>query len=202
MIHGSKYKIARKLGAQVFDKTQTQKFALRAARRNPVSRKNSRPKTDYGLQLLEKQKAKVIYGLNERQFANVVKKVTSAKGNVAEKLIEILERRLDNVVYRLGLVNSRQFARQTVSHGHIRVNGEKVTIPSFQVSVGDKVSIKEGSLKRPIFAGVEEKIKTVNFPSWLNYEPAKKVFLVQGLPKMGVAEIPFDIAAILQYYNR
>jgi len=203
MINKAKYKVARKLGPNVFDKTQTQKYAIRAARRNPVSRKNSRPKTDYGLQLLEKQKARVTYGVNERQFAKYVKTILDKKGgNSTDKLIETLERRLDNVVYRLGLANSRQFSRQLVSHGHIRVNGERVTIPSYQVSIGDKVTVKEGSLKRPIFATLEEKLKTYNFPSWLNYDPEKKVFLVQGAPKLGVAEITFDVPVIFQYYSR
>ncbi len=199
----SKYKIARKLGPQVFDKTQTQKYALRAARRKPVMRKNSRPKTDFGLQLLEKQKAKMTYGLRERQFATYIKTISEKKvPNTSEKLMELLERRLDNVVYRLGLTNSRQFSRQVVSHGHIRVNGQRVTIPSFQVSIGDKITIKEGSLQRPIFATLEEKLKSYNFPSWLNYDPAKKTFIIQGMPKIAPTEVAFNIPAIFQYYNR
>ncbi|MEI6420105.1 MAG: 30S ribosomal protein S4, partial [bacterium] len=183
--------------------TQTQKYAVRAARRNPTAKKNSRQKTDYGLQLLEKQRAKATYGLTEKKMVNYVAAVSRLKGvNTNEKLIEILERRLDNVVYRLGLANSRQFSRQMVSHGHICVNGKRVTIPSFSVSVGDEVSIKEGSLKSKMFEGVEEKMKSYNFPSWLNYNPSKKVFLVQGLPKLAPTEIMFNVAAIFQYYNR
>jgi small subunit ribosomal protein S4 len=203
MINPPKYKVARKLGPAVFDKTQTQKYAVRAARRNPVVRKNTRQKTDYGLQLLEKQRAKMTYGLTEQKMVNYVAEVSRLKGvNTNEKLVETLERRLDNVVYRLGLANSRQFSRQMVSHGHIRVNGKRVNIPSFAVSVGDKISIKEGSLKSKMFEGLEEKMKSYNFPSWLNYDPAKKVFLVQGMPKLAPTEVMFNVAAIFQYYNR
>ncbi|MFZ2038761.1 MAG: 30S ribosomal protein S4 [Minisyncoccia bacterium] len=204
MINRPKYKVARKLGPAVFDKTQTQKYAVRAARRNPVMRKNSRPKTAYGLQLLEKQKAKVTYGLTERVFARYVNTIsaTNARTNNTEKLIETLERRLDNVVYRLGLANSRQFSRQMVSHGHICVNGQKVTIPSFAVSVGDKISIREGSQKSKMFENLDEKMKSYKFPSWLNYDPAKKVFIVQGMPKLAIAEVMFDIPVIFEFYNR
>jgi len=203
MINRPKYKVARKLGPAVFDKTQTQKYAVRAARRNPVARKNSRPKTDYGLQLLEKQKAKVTYGLTERKFANYIKDASKTKGgNTTDKLITILESRLDNVIYRLGLANSRQFSRQMVSHGHIRVNGQKVTIPSYAVLAGDKITIKEGSLKSKMFEGLEEKMKSFNFPSWLNYDPAKKTFIIQGAPKVAPTEIMFNIPAIFQFYNR
>ena len=204
MINRPKYKVARKLGPAVFDKTQTQKYAVRAARRNPVMRKNSRPKTAYGLQLLEKQKAKVTYGLTERVFSRYVNTISTSKSrtNNTEKLIETLECRLDNVIYRLGLANSRQFSRQMVSHGHIRVNGQKVTIPSFCVSIGDKISIKEGSLKSKMFEGLDEKVKSYKFPSWLNYSPTEKVFLIQGMPKIAPAEIMFDIPAIFEFYNR
>lgn len=203
MINPPKYKVARKLGPAVFDKTQTQKFAVRAARRNPVARKNSRQKTDYGLQLLEKQRAKVTYGLTEKKMVNYVAAVSKLKNvNTNEKLIETLERRLDNVIYRLGLANSRQFSRQMVSHGHIRVNGSRVTIPSFAVSVGDVISIKEGSQKSKMFEGLDEKVKSFNFPSWLNYDAAKKVFIIQGMPKLAPTEVMFNVAAIFQYYNR
>ncbi|MEI8339262.1 MAG: 30S ribosomal protein S4 [bacterium] len=203
MIRKSKYKVARKLGPAIFDKTSTQKYAVRAARRNPVAKKNSRPKTDYGLQLLEKQRAKAFYGITEKQFSNYVSAILAQKGvNNNEKLVESLETRLDNVVYRLGLVNSRQFARQVVSHGHIRVNGSRVNIPSYKVKVGDKITIKEGSLKRPIFATLEEKLKTVNFPSWLNYNPEKKEFNIQGMPKIVPTELPFRAAAVFEFYNR
>ena len=203
MINPPKYKVARKLGPAIYDKTQTQKFALRAARRNPTAKKNSRQKTDYGLQLLEKQRAKATYGLSEKKMVNYVNDISRLKGvNTNDKLVEALERRLDNVVYRLGLANSRQFSRQMVSHGHIRVNGKRVTIPSFAVSLGDKISIKEGSLKSKMYEGLEEKMKSYNFPSWLNYDPAKKVFLIQGMPKLAPTEIMFNVAAIFQYYNR
>ncbi|MEI7480464.1 MAG: 30S ribosomal protein S4 [bacterium] len=167
----SKYKIARKLGPQVFDKTQTQKYALRAARRKPVMRKNSRPKTDFGLQLLEKQKAKMTYGLRERQFATYIKTISEKKvPNTSEKLMELLERRLDNVVYRLGLTNSRQFSRQVVSHGHILVNGKPVNIPSYTVKAGDVVEVKEISKKLIVIKdALKEVTKSGTYP-WISLD--------------------------------
>src|SRR3989344_4484162 len=146
---GAKYKIARKVGAPVFEKTQSQKFILSKNRKEAAKTrqaKHSRQKTDYGLQMLEKQKARYTYIINERQFANYVKAAIAKKGvNNAEALFQSLESRLDNVVYRLGFANTRLFSRQMVGHGHIIVNGRRVSMPSFRVKIGDKIRIRDGS---------------------------------------------------------
>jgi small subunit ribosomal protein S4 len=132
MITGPKYKIARRLGAGVFEKTQTQKFALREKSGKTFSKK-PKMKSGFAMQLLEKQKAKVTYGVDERKFKNYVTGILSKKGeNNEESLIKKLEMRLDNAVYRLGLAKTRQFARQMVNHGHININGSRNSIPSFQ----------------------------------------------------------------------
>jgi small subunit ribosomal protein S4 len=201
MINRPKYKIARRLGANIFDKTQTQKFATREAARKVEKR--PRPKSDYGLQMLEKQKAKMIYGVNERMFAKYVKSILEKAGaNSPEKLISILESRLDNVVYRLGLAPTRQAARQMVSHGHIKVNGVKITVPSFGLSIGDKITIRESSAQKPIFANLDEKLKTQNYPSWLSFDITKRECKVQGAPKLTTLETSFDTAAVLNFYSR
>lgn len=201
MINKPKYKTARRLGAFIFDKTQTQKFATKEAQRK--IEKRSRPKSDYGLQMLEKQKAKTIYGVNERMFAKYVKSILDKAGaNSPEELISILESRLDNVVYRLGFVTSRQAARQMVSHGHLMVNGIKITVPSYQVSLGDKITIRVSSAKKGIFTNIDEKMKEHNNPSWLAYDHAKKEAKVQGAPKLATTENNFDCAAILNFYSR
>ena len=201
MINKPKYKTARRLGANIFDKTQTQKFATKESQRKVEKR--SRPKSDFGLQMLEKQKAKVTYGVNERMFAKYVKSILDKAGaNSPETLISILESRLDNVIYRLGLASSRQASRQMVSHGHIMVNGTKVTIPSYQVSLGDKITIRESSNKKGIFTNIDEKLKNHNHPSWLAFDAVKKECKVQGAPKLTSLETNFDPTAILNFYSR
>ena len=201
MINKPKYKTARRLGANIFDKTQTQKFAGKEAQRKVEKR--PRPKSDFGLQMLEKQKAKVTYGVGERMFAKYVKSILEKAGaNSPEKLISILENRLDNVVYRLGFAPTRQASRQMVSHGHIKVNGLKITVPSYNVSIGEVITIRESSAQKPLFAGLTEKLKTHTYPSWLSLDITKKEAKVQGAPKLGALETNFDTAAVLNFYSR
>jgi small subunit ribosomal protein S4 len=201
MINKPRYKTARRLGANIFDKTQGQKFTERDARRKVEKR--PRPKSDFGLQLLEKQKAKMTYGVNERMFAKYVKSILDKAGaNSPEKLISILESRLDNVVYRLGFAPTRQSARQMVSHGHIKVNGLKITVPSYAVSVGDIITIRESSVKKGLFTNLTEKLKTHNYPSWLALDITKNECKVQGAPKLTALETNFDTAAVLNFYSR
>src|SRR5262245_39416473 len=140
-----KFKIARRLGAGVFEQTQTQRFAASQQKRARTSSGKRPPKrpSDYGLSLIEKQRVRFSYGVSEKQFANYVERAFAAakKGQTpSDRLFDLLEHRLDNVVYRLGFAHTRRFARQLVSHGHITVNGRKVTVPSLAVSQGDVIS--------------------------------------------------------------
>jgi small subunit ribosomal protein S4 len=200
---GPKYKIARRLGAGVFDKTSTAKFAASAARKSKNSSKRPKAKSDFGLQMLEKQKARFSYGMNERQFSRYVKNsITQKKTKPEDKLFELLETRLDNVIYRLGLANSRRFARQIVSHGHIVVNGIKVTIPSYNVSLNDKIAIRGGSQANKVFEKASDKLKAASIPNWLKVDPEKKEASVQGSPRYEPSMTIFDIAAILEFYKR
>jgi small subunit ribosomal protein S4 len=201
MINKPKYKTARRLGANMFDKTQTQKFATKEAGRKVEKR--PRPKSDFGLQMIEKQKAKITYGVSERMFAKYVKSILEKAGaNSPEKLILILESRLDNVIYRIGFAPTRQASRQMVSHGHIMVNGLKITIPSYKVSLGDKITIRESSMKKGIFTNLAEKLKDHNYPSWLALDITKNECKVQGTPKLSALETNFDSAAVLNFYSR
>ncbi len=201
MINKPRYKTARRLGANIFDKTQGQKFTEREARKK--IQKRSRPKSDFGLQMLEKQKAKVTYGVSERMFAKYVKSILEKAGaNSPEKLISILESRLDNVVYRIGFAPTRQSARQMVSHGHIKVNGLKITVPSYLVSLSDLINIRESSVKKGIFTNLAEKLKTQAYPSWLAFDITKNECKVQGAPKLSALETNFDPAAVLNFYSR
>ncbi len=201
MITGPRYKIARRLGASVFEKTQSQKFAMRSSSKDV--KKKKRAGSDFGLQLLEKQRARVTYGLGEKQFKNLVEKVQSKRGgDINEALVQALERRLDNTIYRLGFTSSRQAARQMVNHGHIDVNGTRHSIPSFQVSIGDVITIRESSKKKPLFKDLDDKLKEQRIPSWLAFNKEKKEAKVQGLPKIPANELSFDVFQIFQYYNR
>lgn len=199
---GPKYKIARRLGAMVFDKTSTQKFAMRQERK--VGAKSSfRPKGEYALAMLEKQKVRYSYGIGERQFKKYVKESSAKKGtNTVQALYERLEMRLDNVVYRLGLAPSRQGARQMTVHGHIMVNNKRTHTPSLIVSIGDKVSIRPASLKKPLFREIDEKTKAISAPTWLSYDAEKKTAEVTGTPKHNPTENIINLGQVIEFYSR
>ncbi len=198
---GPRYKKARYLGAPVFRKTQTQKFAMRAQAKQKTT-KRRRAKSEYGQQLLEKQKARYSYGVSGGQFTNYVRAALQSSGDNAKNLISLLESRLDNVVLRAGFALSRSAARQMVAHGHITVNGKAVTIPSFKVSVGDKISIRESSKKKPLFAKLDEELKTVTAPAWLAVDQAVREIKVAGEPTADTNDLLFDVRAVLEFYTR
>jgi small subunit ribosomal protein S4 len=205
MIIGPKYKIARRLGAPVFEKTQTQKYAIRQGQRSErggAGKGRPKAKSDYGLGMLEKQKARFSYGITAKQFTKYVKQAIEKKGNSADMLIRTLEGRLDNVALRAGFAPTRQAARQMTSHGHLTVNGTIVTIPSYQVSVGDVIGIREGSKKSALFANLDEKFKTIKLPSWLKLNFDKKEVVVEGLPQAPHNELLFNVGAVLEFFSR
>jgi len=198
---GPKYKIARRLGAPIFEKTQTQKFALRQAKKlenNP----RPRSKSDFGLGMIEKQKARYTYGVNERQFSNYVKAALLKEGNTGELLISALESRLDSVVLRAGFASTRRAARQMTSHGHITVNGRIVRVPSLSVKIGDVIGIREGSKIKPLFASLEERLKTVKLPAWLKLNFDKKEVTIDGKPVAQNSDLLFNVATVLEFYTR
>ncbi|HBD24930.1 MAG: 30S ribosomal protein S4 [Candidatus Zambryskibacteria bacterium RIFOXYD1_FULL_40_13] len=202
MIIGPKYKIARRLGAPIFEKTQTQKYALHLERKGK-KRGFSKAKSEYGLQMNEKQKARFTYGLSEKQFSNYVKEALTKKTpNTSQTIYEYLELRLDNVLYRLGFSTTRLGSRQIVSHGHVMVNGRKVDTPSRRLILGDKVEITPRSLAKPIFKDLDDKIRNVVVPSWIKFDSAKKVAEIQGKPQMVKTENMFDLNAVIEFYSR
>ena len=198
---GPKYKIARRLGAAVFEKTQTQKYAMRAARKDKTS-PIMRSKSEYGQGLLEKQKARMSYGVTSTQFTKYVKNAIAKKGNSALHLVNYLESRLDNAVLRGGLAPTRRAARQMVSHGHIDVNGSRVNIPSYSVSIGDKISVRERSAGKALFAKLDENWKSVKLPSWLKLDDDKKMLAVDGQPTADQSELLFNVGTVLEFYSR
>lgn len=202
MLVGPKYKICKRLGASVFEKCQTQKFQLAEARA-PRKTKSRRGGSDYGVQLLEKQKARFTYGLSESQFARYVHESIEKRGvDSATGLISRLESRLDNVAFRAGLVKTRRAARQLVSHGHVTVNGRRVTIPSYTVKQHDVVGVREGSRQSPLFAGRAETAAETRLPAWLEAEPDNFSVTVSAAPAVSDTELPFNAPVIIQFYSR
>jgi small subunit ribosomal protein S4 len=201
MLIGPRYKKARYLGAAVFRKTQTPKYALRMQAKTKTTKRRS-AKSEFGRQLLEKQKARYSYGISGGQFTNYVKSALQTKGDNAKNLLRILEGRLDNVVLRAGFALSRAAARQMVNHGHIMVNGKMVNIPSYQVRIGDILTVREGSKKKVIFTKLDEELKNAKAPAWISVNAEKKEIKVEGEPVTDMSELLFDVRAVLEFYTR
>lgn len=203
MLIGPKYKIARRLGAPVFEKTQTQKFALAENKKTKTKRRRGM-KSDFGLQLNEKQKARYVYGLTEKQFRNYVREAL-AQDNVpaGEHLYTKLESRIDNIVYRAGLARTRRLARQLVSHGHIKVNGRRITIPSHILKIGDTFSVREGSQTKKVFTQLAEQENDHVVPQWLSFDMKKMEGSVTGVAQLPEAQDTlFNVSTILEFYSR
>lgn len=155
--------------------------------------------SEYGQQLIEKQKVKIIYGLRETQLRRLFKN-NLKMGSIGRNIMSILERRLDNAVFRLSLAPSRIVARQYISHGHFTVNGKKVTIPSFLTRTNDVISIKPNSKELLIFKNLPNTIKNYNPPEWLEIDKNKLEGKIKSLPQD--TEMPFDINLVVDYYSR
>lgn len=203
MITGPRYKIAKRLGASVFEKAQTQKFAL-SADRSAKNKRRARGRTsEYGKQMLEKQKVRIMYGLPERQFRNYVRKALAAHSSKpTDRLHEFLELRLDNVVWRLGLSSTRRGARQMVSHGHVLVGAKKTRVPSHMLKVGDSISVREGSKGHGMLVGFAERFVERPLPSWLSWNPKTMEGGVIERPTTESAETVGNLAAVLSFYTR
>jgi small subunit ribosomal protein S4 len=156
----------------------------------------------YGLQLREKQKAKRMYFTQEGQFRNYFEKAARSKGVTGELLLQQLERRLDAVVYRIGLGMSRRQARQLVRHGHVAVNGRKVNIPSYQISVGEEISIRESSRKLALLEQAKEFASHQNAPGWLEIDRDNFKGKVLALPKREDIHLPVNEQLIVELYSK
>jgi len=201
---GPKYKICRRVGDRVFGKCDSEKFEMTPPK-SLISGKRGgrRSRSEYGQQLLEKQKVRYTYGVSEKQFSNYIKDaVLKHGGSPADRLYASLERRLDNVVYRTGLSNSRAHARQMVSHGHIHVNGRRVNIPSYVVREGDTISVKDRMKESPMFAELPEKLKIHQYPVWIIFDPKKFEAKIKGSPKLETSESTFNLKAVIEFYSR
>lgn len=158
--------------------------------------------SEYGIQLREKQKAKRIYGIRERQFRKYYLQASKKKGQPGKELIKLLESRLDNIVFRLGFAISRRQARQIVSHGHIKVNKRKVTIPSYKVKKGDIIEIRQESRKKTPFVNLSKRLKKIKPPSWLTIDAENLKGKVISDPLTKEIEQNINTSLIVEFYSR
>lgn len=200
---GPKNKLARRFGVNLGLKTNATKVARRLGQMPGVHGPGKKPRaaSSFGKQMIEKQKAKIVYGIRERQFAGYVKEATRLTGDSAVNLQRLLEKRFDNVIYRLGFAVTRAQARQMVGHNMFTVNGKKMNIPSYQVRVGDVIAIKETKLKKKLFENITDALSKAALPSWLTVDPAKKSGKVTNEPSEKDFDRVFDVKFIIEYYS-
>ncbi len=204
---GPECRICRRENVKLFlkgNKCTTDKCAFERRSYAPGQHKDRRSKiSDYGKQLREKQKLRRIYGLLERQFRNYYEAASRKPGVTGEIMLQYLERRLDNVVYRMGLAVNRLTSRQLVNHGHLLVNGRKVDIPSYQVKVGDRISVRPKSKEaKPIKLAVETFARRGGVPSWLevNHEDLSGVF--KSIPSRQEMDLTIQEQLIVELYSK
>ena len=195
---GPAYKKSRKLGFSCLENGK--ELARRPYAPGIHGTRRRRKLSEYGIQLEEKQKVRFMYGLTEKQFAHTFERASKMKGIAGENFLKLLESRLDNVVYRMGLANTRRGARQLVNHGHILVNGECVDIPSYTVKVGSTISVKEKSLNHPAMKQALE--NTLNRPAYVEFDDKKMTGTYLRLPERSELNADINESLIVEYYNR
>ena len=205
---GSICKLCRRDGVKLFlkgDRCYSPKCSIEKGATVPG--KNSRTArvkklSTYGIRLREKQKLRRYYGLLERQFKNYFQNAERRKGITGENLLELLERRLDNIVYRLGLTKSRAQARQLVLHSHISVNGKKVNIPSYQVNVNDIIEVRENSKNIMDLKEIQEEKVEISIPDWLEFNAKSLKGKIIKFPSKEDLNLPVEEKLVVEYYSR
>ena len=202
----SKEKLERSLGMKLFlkgDRCNSPKCAMvrRPSRPGVHGAKRRRAPSEFGGQLMEKQRMRVSYGLREKQLAEIVSKSMQQKNiGVGDSIIETLERQFANIVFRLGLASSRTVARQLISHGHFSINKKKIKAPFYQLKVGEVISITPKSKELLIFKDLSDKLKKYDTPEWLSLDKEKLEGKLLALPNN--MEMPFDINLVVDYYSK
>ena len=179
----------------------TMGYGNKKSTRNPGNANRRRKVSEYGIQLKEKQKVKFIYGVLEKQFHKYYLKASHMKGITGDNMLQLLELRLDNVVYRLGLGKTRRMARQVVTHGHILVNGRKVDIPSYTVKAGDVITIRQQSAQLEMFKVLREGTSVVT-PKWLTFDAPTLTGKVEALPQRDDIDFELQETLIVEFYSR
>jgi small subunit ribosomal protein S4 len=211
MKKAAKCKTCRRLGTKLFlkgDRCFTAKCPMIRRPYPPgMKTKMNRGLSQYGREFKEKQKLKKWYGLREVQFKNYVKDILSKRSSGQSKdsptlLIQKLESRLDNVIFKMGLANSRALSRQMISHGHFLINGKKVNIPSYHLKIGDKITISEHSLKKNIFKNTLVSLEKKSSPAWILVDAKKAEGTIKSFPSLEEAAPPVEISLIFEFYSR
>ncbi len=194
---GPAFKKSRRLGFSTLESGKELRKRTSAPGQHGTNRKKL---SEYGIQLAEKQKVRIMYGLTEKQFRRTFELAGKKEGMHGTNLLIMLESRLDNLVYRMGLAKTRRASRQLVNHGHILVNGKSVDIPSYQVKPGDKVSVKEGSMNHPVINECLE--NTTNRVSYVTFDSKKKEGTYVRYPEREELNAEINESLIVEYYNR
>ena len=195
---GPQYKKSRRLGFSTLENGK--ELARRPYAPGIHGADRRRKSSEYGVQLAEKQKVRFMYGLNEKQFRKTFDRASKMKGIAGENFLNLLECRLDNMVYRMGMAKTRRGARQVVNHGHIMVNGIKVDIPSYEVKVGDVVTVKEQSLEHP---AIKEAVEaTLSLPKFVEFDKNKLTGKLLRLPDRSELNPEINESLVVEYYNR
>ena len=202
----AKCRLCRREGTKLFlkgDRCFTDKCAQERRPYAPGQHGRARKKlSEYALQLREKMKVRRIYGVLEKQFRGYFEDADMAKGVTGANLLVILERRLDNVVYRMGFANSRQQTRQMVRHGIFTLNGHKVTIPSLQVRVGDEIAVPEKSRNIPVIAAAQDVLARRGCPAWVEVDGAAFKGVIKALPQRDDIQTPIEESLIVELYSK
>lgn len=206
----AKCKICRRAGEKLFlkgDRCFTPKCAMVHHPTPPGihggKRRGKRASSEFGNELREKQKVRFTYGLTEQELKNYVEKAGGRKGALlTSTIVELLERRLDNVVFRSGLAVSRSIARHLVSYRHITVNGKSVSSPSYSISKNETVGIKTQSASSPLFKDYVERIKTFTPPEWITLDKNTRVATIVGMPTRENSQFSYDLQRIVEFYSR
>lgn len=200
---GPVVKLCRREGVNLVETPKAQKYMER--RPYPPGehgqRRRRRP-SDYGVRLREKQKLRFIYNLSEKQFANLFNEASRKEGATGEVFLQLLERRLDNVVYRLGIAHTRRQARQFVAHGHILVNGRRVNIPSYRIKPGDEIAVSERAKKNAHIKGNVEERKRGGTPGWLEFDAESLKGTFKSVPSREDISVPVNELQVIEYYSR
>ena len=197
---GPRVRISRRFGIPMFGPTKyLERRNYPPGVHGPKSR---RKQTDYGLGLMEKQKLRYYYGLMERQFRGVYEKALKRRGVTGEQMLQILETRLDNVVYQLGFANTRAASRQFVGHGHVKVNGRKVSIPSFSVKVNDTVEVKDNPRARQLATKNLESATSRAVPDWLSLNKDAFKGVVMRIPTQDEIHPIANVQSVVEFYSR
>ena len=199
-------KVERRLGEKLFikgDRCVGPKCALvrRTFAPGVHGKGRRREPSEFGQLMREKQKVRFAYGLDDKDLKRYITIATSQKGTFGTNMLKLLERRLDNVVFRLGFGDSRRMARQIIGHGHIMVNGRIVSIPSYQVKKGSVIAIKERSLAT-MFKGIDERLRSYAAPRWLSLDKSKKTGTMTADPEADDVQTTVDITKVKEFYSR